>query len=163
MKVKAKLKAVTLIESLIYLGIFAFIFITIMQFVFNVGETVQIASDRNEMEQTSIFIDMHILESFTKANSIDLLNSTLTNNNGKLRLTKVNGNYMEYSILNERINFSDNGTNYYLTSQDMIVDRMYLERVNDVQGDIIGIKTTIDFVAAENPGNVKTLVTSFLL
>ena len=158
-----KVKAFTIIETVIYLGIFAFIFIAVVQFYFTVARGNQLAGERNEIQKAIIFLDQHMKSSFESSVDVDTLNSTFNNDNGVLSLNTTSG-YVEYSVSSNRILFDENGTfSDYVTTDDFIITKFYLEEIEDSDSIVVGVKLTLDISSRVLPDTVtETYVTSYI-
>ena len=157
-------KGISLLETLVYLGLFLVIFVTIMQFLFIISENNLVARQRNELQKSVIFLTEHLDISVQNADSVDSLNSTFTSDDGALQLVTNGGvEYQNYSITGGRIQFDNNGDLTFLTPPEYTVTKLFLEEVHDVNAVVIGVKTTIELRATKKTSVNETIETIFLL
>jgi Tfp pilus assembly protein FimT len=157
-----RINGLTLIEILIYLALFAIIFSSIMQFTLSVAEANQTAEFKNEIERATIFVNEHLNLTFRSITQIDTNNSFFSQNDGKLKLTKLPASYT-YSLTNGRLTFNNNGTSVYLTNPNVSVDQFYLERVLAPDSSIVGVRITMNIKAVKKPNLNKTIQTYYSL
>jgi hypothetical protein len=160
MKGPKNFKALTLVEVVTYLAIFAFIFIAIIEFVISLKETNDKALQRGDIQKAQIFIMNHMNLSFDTANFIVSEGSNFNVDQGSLRLesaTKV----LEYTIIDGRLAFRDNGEYYYLTDPKYIVEKLLFEVINDNDAVPVGVRVTLGLATNDNVNS--ELTTSFLL
>ncbi len=161
MKIKGNTKGITLLEMLIYLGLFTIIFTTIVTFVLTVAQANQLANRRKGIEKTLIFVNEHLADSFTKVNSVDTANSTFLNNTGVLRLLPSTG-YLEYKVVNGKLNFTNaSGISNDITTNEFTVNKFYLEEVKNTAGTTVGVKLTFQITSVNNntTDTIQTLYT----
>lgn len=157
-----KLKAITLVEQLLYLGLFGLIFVVIIEFSIDVTNNNIAARYRNHLERSNVFVYEHFEDSFFKASTIDINNSTFVNNNGKIRLLN-SAIYYEYRIQNGRLIFSNNGVENYITPPDIVLDKLYFTQVYAPDDSLIGSKVEIIFRNSKQNNITKNFETLFEL
>lgn len=135
-------KALTLVEVVTYLAIFAFIFISIIEFVISVKQTNDTALDRSNIERALIFVMSHINDSFDQSNTIVVNESVFNSDNGILRLNSPTL-ILEYTLSNGQVRFRDNGVYYGVSDPEINVDKLYFEQVLNRSDEIVGVRVTI--------------------
>jgi len=160
-KQSKKLKGTTLIEIVIYLGLFGFIFTTIILFFYAISEFNRNNKYTIDVEKQSIFVVEHLEESFKKANTIDQLNSQFDSDNGSLTLIKSDGSTIKYSISNNRV-LSTTTTTDYLTSADFTITKLRFEKV--LNGTtLIGVKFELTLNSVKVPRISKDITYTYVL
>jgi len=155
-------KGITLLESLIYLALFAVVFIGVIQFTFTISDSNESTEQIEKTEKASIFIMNHLNDSFNKAESVDAINSTFSDDNGVLRLTTAGG-YFEYKIISGQLNFVDSGvTGDFITNPDFLMEKFNLEQVLDSKDVLVGVRVIIEFHKVLDSTVSKTIETSFI-
>lgn len=139
---KKKVQGVTLIETLIYMALFAFIFYALLGFVSFVSSNNVKAERQIEVDRSIIFLTEHFQLNFRRATSIDTTISVFDQNNGSLVL-KENTNTITYQVTADRLQIIDNGQTNYLTNSNEIVEKFYIERVMTSKGTTEGAKINI--------------------
>lgn len=142
-------KALTLVEVVTYLAIFAFIFISIIEFVISVKQTNDSALDRSNLERAMIFVMSHLNDSFDQSNTIVVNESVFNSDNGILRLNSPTL-ILEYSLSNGQVVFRDNGTYYGVSDPELNVDRLYFEQVLNRSDNIVGVRVTLKMSGDRN-------------
>ena len=135
-------KGLTLVEVVTYLAIFAFIFISIIEFVISVKQTNDTALDRSNIERAMVFVMNHLNDSFDQSNTIVVNESVFNSDNGILRLNSPTL-ILEYSLSNGQIRFRDNGVYYGVSDPELRVDRLFFEQVYNRSNQIVGVRVTI--------------------
>ena len=160
MQLRLKLKGITLMETLVYLALFGVIFTAMVQFSISVAQSTHSAELRQHIERAKVFVLQHVDDSFGKANSIDLLNTVLDNDNGKVRLLNSGGFY-EYSLSSGTLHFNHNDTISDLTNSKVNVDRFYLQAV-EVKTDTVGIRMTLQ-LSSKTGNETETIESLFIV
>jgi len=103
-----RIEGLTLVEMILYLALFAIIFLAVMQFVLAIAENNRVAMARTRVETSQIFVLEHIRESFDTVDSIDEIGSVFESDSGVLQLSLM-GNIRQYSLSNGRIMYESGG------------------------------------------------------
>lgn len=133
-----RLKGVTLIETMLYIGLFAIIMIIVLNFMLSTQEATLRTNRKSNIHQATEFVTQHINYSFEKAISINSTNSTFGNNQGVLELVFTEGS-KQYSVLNSTLYFDG----VPITPPTMSVDTFSLDPIYKGVETIIGIRTNI--------------------
>lgn len=157
MGLKQNIKATTLVETILYLGLFAIIFIVIIQFAFTIGDATDRASAQNELQRNLIFINEHLEETIRSSVAVDDTNTTFSDPDGTLRLTRESG-YLEYTVNNGVLTLSDGTNTYDLSSPRLNLSQFQIERIDNRDGSIGGVQVT--FVINSNKKNVSRTIQS---
>lgn len=159
---KKRAKAISLIESIVYIAVFGIVFLFIMQYLFSISEANQNANTKKEFEKSAIFLNQHLNDTFSKAVSVDTANSIFNTDNGKVRINLTSG-FKEYSILNNQINFNNNGTNSYLTPPEIKITKLYFDQVLNSSNTLVGIRVTVNMVSPKNSNISNSYITSYII
>jgi hypothetical protein len=159
-KVKV-VKGLTLVETMIYLALFALIFFVVMNFVMAVAENNRIATARGRIETSLIFLLEHLQENFDVVDSINGTGSVFENDAGVLQLT-LSSTTMQYSLSNGRVMYDYSGVSVPLTPPDVQVNKFYLEQVLNTESALSGVRFTIVITTEENDAT-ETIETAFVL
>ncbi|KXK08710.1 MAG: hypothetical protein QY330_00610 [Candidatus Dojkabacteria bacterium] len=162
MNLNIKLKAVTLVEAIIYLAVFGVLFLIVVQFMFSISEANSRSSLRNEIDRNVLFLTNHFQDNFAEATSINASLSQFANDNGVLRLTD-NGEYYEYRLNSGRVQFNRNGVQNYLTMANIDINQLRFDRVEYLDGSLTGARVTITLSSEEMPEVSRTYTTAFIL
>jgi type II secretory pathway pseudopilin PulG len=148
-------RAITLIETILYLALFGLIFTSIFQFVFNIQDGNQQALTLEILEKNRIFLSQHFKDSFTNSLQIDTNQSTFNDDNGVIRLN--NGpEYKIYALDNGRLQYSESGTVNYVTPSDTNILSFYLTPLQHVDGTVVAVDINL---VIETVGEVSDSVT----
>lgn len=162
MRKRSTLKALTLIEVVTYLALFAFIFVTIIQFVITVKQTNDHALARSNIERAVIFVLNHFNSSFSTTNFIIESDSSFNIDNGVLKLEAVDKQFF-YSLDQAQIIFRDNGENHVITDSMYSVTKLYFEKILNNDLVPVGVRVTINIEDNKNNSISKEITTSYLL
>jgi type II secretory pathway pseudopilin PulG len=135
--------ALTLIEVIIYLALFAIIFSSIIQIVLSVSEANKNATQRIEVQRNSISFFNHIEKTFSKSNLIDRGASIFNQDQGRIRLTNQ-PNIYEYYLINGRIYYYENGAPYEMTNGQVYIEKFHLQEVVNNSNQITGVKIYLE-------------------
>lgn len=145
-KLKKK-NAFTLLELVVYMGVFSIVFIVVVQFGFNVAEANKAASSTLEIERTTTLISQHFTETFKDYNEIDQILSDVSNDE-RMRFIN-NTSYIEYRIENSRFLVERDGVENFLTKIDFAIQNLDFEYIfNQDLSEIIGL--SIDYRVQSN-------------
>ncbi len=154
-------KGVSLIETILYLALFAIIFTSVVSFMLAVSENNRIAKARNRVESSMIFVTEHISESFDLATSIDVDETVFEDSSGVLTLVTPSG-LVEYSVDSGRLMYNSGGSSTPLTIPDIVVTNCYLEQVLDKTSEVVGIRITFG-IEYDDGEATEEIITSYLL
>lgn len=148
---KNRLKGITLVETMLYIGLFSAIIIIVLNFMLSTQEATQRTNIRNQLNTTSEFISQHMNYTFNKTIAIN--NTSIFNNDqGLLDIQLTEGN-KQYSISNSRIYFD--GTP--ITPSNILVTKFLVEPVYKGTDTIIGIRTEITLVSKQDSKLTETI------
>lgn len=157
-----KLKAITLVEQLVYLGIFGIFFIVVIEFAIDISSNNLAAKYRNMLERSNIYTYEHFEDSFYKADTIDPGNTTFNSDMGKIRLIRsIDGSYFDYKIQNSRLYFTSESGSNYLTNPNVIIDKLLFTPVYAPDNSLIGSKVEITFRNSKKSNITKNFETLF--
>jgi type II secretory pathway pseudopilin PulG len=147
-----RLKGVTLIETMLYIGLFSVIIIIVLNFMLSTQEATQRTDARSNISNISNFISQHINYSFNKALSVDQGTSIFDSSQGLLALQFPDGN-KQYTLSNSRIYFDG----IPITPSNTSVASFTLHPVYRGLDTIIGVKIDIDILSNKNPSITDTI------
>lgn len=158
---KSKVKAFTLVEVILYVGLFGFIFTTIISFFlvtdeFNKNDKYQI-----DVAKSALFVVEHLEETFNNAKSIDIANSTFDNNIGILTVVKDDNSTVRYSVSNNRIIVLTSTSNF-ISPVDIVINKFRFEQVID-NGVIKGVRFDLDISSAKRDRINKNIVYTYVI
>ena len=134
---KNKLNAFTLLETILYIGLFSAVLFIVLSFMLSTQEANMRTERSENIYQSSQFITEHINYTFGKAESINEANSLFEDDNGKLSLI-VNSEVKTYEIESQKLIYDS----IQISSSDIIVENFYLTPLyKDLE--IIGVKINI--------------------
>lgn len=147
-----KLKGVTLVETMLYIGLFSIIIIIVLNFMLSTQEATQRTDNRAQLTRSSDFVSQHINYSFNKILSVDKITSVFNNSQGVLSLKFPDGN-KQYTLLNSRVYFD----NTPITPTNISVTEFKVEPIYKGTDTIVGIRTEIIFVSNKDSKISETL------
>lgn len=139
---KNRLKGITLIESLVYIGLFAIIIIMILNFMLSAQESTLRNIRKSNLHHSSTLVVQHFEESFNSALRVNDMNSVFEDDNGKLELISEVG-AKQYSLINSRLYYDG----VAITPPSISVTRFYLEPVYQGKEDILGVILKVDLIS----------------
>jgi type II secretory pathway component PulJ len=140
--------AVSLLETLVYIAIFSILFISVVQYLFIVSESSDTTQKRLELARFKLYAYQHLETSFEQAESIDTDLSTFEDNSGVLYLVDETGGTftLEYSTNAGILEFSrDGGSAVELSSNNIVIDRLYFDEVYGLDSTLNGVQVDMDF------------------
>jgi len=155
-KILHNYKGVTLIEALIYLGIFAAIFTVIIQYVLTTVQSNQRNEYRYDLASTTVLIHEHLNSSFFSSTSTDSVLSTFNSDQSVLHLQNNTG-YYEYYVSNGVLQFNSGGIVEAITPNSIYVSRFYVTPIIDGEGNILAVEITIDISSNKDSTVTKTI------
>ena len=151
----------TLLETVLYLALFAVLFVVVLEFTMAVAESNRGARARGDVETSIMFIVQHVEDSFTEASSVDSLNSVFYSDNGDMRLVSSSGT-ARYYLDAGQLQFVDGGITTPLTGPHVSVDRFYFEEILDRHGDISGVRCILGISSVKEDAS-EEIETAFSL
>ena len=157
-----KLKGITIAETLIYLALFGIIFIAIVEFFITMRENNIVTLEKINLEKVTIYLTNHISDAFKNSLGIDENNSVFAVDAGKIRILKT-GKYVEYSLQDNNLVYSDNGTNLTILDPNYKITRFYLEKILNDKNVLQGVRLEMTIVSVKNANDIKSSQTSYIL
>lgn len=131
---KNRLKGVTLLETVIYIGLFSLVIVMVLSFMLSTTESTTRTMRRSILYQSMEFVIGHIDDTLSKSNLISTTNSVFDDTNGILEIN-ISGEAKQYTLVDSRI--------YYdgvpITSTSVVVENFELHPSTNGNGDVIGI------------------------
>ena len=157
-----KLKGITIAETLIYLALFGIIFIAIVEFFITMRDNNRITIEKINLEKVTLYLTNHISDGFKNSIGIDENNSIFAQDASKIRILK-NDKYIEYSLQNNSIIYSDNGTILTILDPNYRVTRLFMEKILNDKNILQGIRLEMTIVSIKNANDIKSIQTSYIL
>lgn len=160
-----KYSAMSLIETLVYIGIFGVMFAVIIQYFIITSDSIRSSQSRVIMQHNSIFLIQALSGSFAGAEGIDDTGSALDNSNSILILEMADGSTRTFWSSDQRVMMTDSitGQDIALTQRSLDVSSFTLNRIEDSEGVVIGVEM-VAVVANENfPDDLEYIEKIFLI
>jgi len=122
------LKAVTLIEIILYLALFGVIFTSILSFASNVDDVNQFTKSNYNFDKQIVFFDQHLKNSFNQTMGIDASGSVFNSDNGMIILN-TSTSTITYRLENSRIIVSAAAANDFISQVDVDINKFYIEPI----------------------------------
>lgn len=145
---KQKYKGITLIEVVVYLALFALIFVGVVQFLIAVADNNTFTQNRIEIDRYKIYLYQHLEESLDWASQVDGVSSTFDSDNGVLVLkdtSVVPEETLTYSLNSGKVEVNRGGVILPVTPANVTVSKLRFEDLLDNQGNVVGVVVTTDF------------------
>lgn len=156
-----KVKAFTLTEVVLYLGLFGFIFTSIISYFFVTDEFNKRDIRQVEISKNAVFIVEHLDETFTRAKSIDVANSIFDNNVGTLSIIRSDNSTIRYSLSNNRIIALTTSSNF-ISGKDMIISVFRFERIVD-NGITVGVRFILNISSSKTASATRNVTYTYVL
>jgi hypothetical protein len=157
-KQKAMYSGLSLMETLVYIGLFGMLFIVLVQFMLMVGDNNDDIAIRADSGIYKLYTLEHIEESVDWSATIDEANSVFDVDNGVLVL--ANGsNTVKYELSNgDLVVQRDLDTPVVITPNGVIVTLFRLDQLYDIDSSLIGVEVNLSYYMEDKPnitGNIK--------
>lgn len=152
----------TLVEVLVYLGLFALVFVVFIRLFWYVTENNQRANYRIELTRSAVFVHEHLETAVASPNKIDKDSSVFDSDEGKLVLTD-GLNTLEYILANGVLYVQSGGTAIAITSSRHTVEKFYLECIADNVGGCEGVRVETRFSPIKMPNMYFYFDTIYIL
>jgi len=148
-----KYSAITLVETLVYIGVFGIIFVVIIQFLIMMSDNNRLTQQRLETSRSKLFLYEHLEKSFLDADTLSVQDTTFDNDSGVLTITDQSiAEELHYEIVNGSLIFArGSDSSIILTSTNIIVTKFYLEDILDVDLNVIGVDVLLEFSYRNSP------------
>ncbi len=154
-------KGMTLIETLIYVALFGLIFSSMIGYFMMISESNANSRLKLDVHKNMIFISEHINNSFDTFESIDLTNTTLDNDLGKIRLVK-GASTIDYIIEGDRLKVVRDGVGTYVLANKFKAESFRVERVNSSTNAVVGARIKFTFSSLKKNTVKDTLESMYL-
>ena len=152
----------TLVEVLVYLALFAMIFVVFIRLFWYVSENNRRATYRGELDRSAMFVFEHLDTIVADASSIDENLSVFNADEGALVL-QVDAASVSYSLASGVLYYQTDGVAIPITSGKYDVDSFFLERVLNSDSKLIGTRLTLLISPVDLPDMSFTLTTAYTL
>lgn len=132
----------TLIEVVLYLALFAIMFLSVMEFAMATAEQNRNALGRSEVQKNIMFATEHLEEQFRTVSSIDVANTVFYTDSGTLQLV-TSGGVVQYHVVSGTLIFTDSTGDIEMTGPSTAVERFYLEEIRDGSNQMVGVRITL--------------------
>ncbi len=134
---KNKLKGLTLLETVLYIGLFSAVLLIFVTFMLNTQEATTRTQNKTSLHKTTSFIAQHINYTFESTDSIDGDSSIFETDIGKLDII-VDEAPKVYELQNSQL-FYDG---VLISSPGVLVERFYLTPIYE-ELDVIAVRIEI--------------------
>lgn len=155
-----KLKAITLVETLVYIAIFSMFMLVIMQFLISTQINQDKIYKELELEMNRIFLTNHLEDELRYNFNFDKNNSTLDENDSYAVFLN-NQETLIYRIENGDFILEKGSDITKLTNNKATIESFHLETINTAEGEIAAIKINIGLEHKDNSrvtNNFSTLI-----
>lgn len=151
-----RLKAFTLVETILYLALFNVIFFSVITWAIALTQSNRNAEYKNAVEKNAIFLSEHLKDTFQKGISVDQANSTFNVPNGKVRIVNASG-YMEYFTTSNKLVVTNGTGTFDLTDKFVNITNFTVSPVIVPPNTVVGANITITITAEKFPTLTKTI------
>lgn len=161
-------KAFTLVEIIIYLAIFALVFVMIIEFAIFLRQANSSANNSIKIDNASIFTTQVFDTILNNLVSIDTNQSIFNNNNGRVNGLLSNGENIVFQINNQRIQLTRNGVNNFITPLNVRATNLNFQPIYGIDTSnniIIGVELefTLEIQQDGQPLQTRTVTTNYFL
>lgn len=153
---KQKYKAITLLETSVYLALFALLFASMMQFYFTIGDANRGSEARLQNQRLTLFLSEHMDDTLENSDSFDPSNSSFDNDNSVLRFT-FGSEYKEYYIQNGSLYLTDGTDTFLLTPPDTEVAIFHADVSRDEEQQLFAIDIDITIQDTDVPNSSEQI------
>jgi len=146
-----KLKGLTLMETVLYIGLTAVVMMIVVPFMLSTQESSLRTTNRVVALQSSSFVIQHIQDTFSKTLSINTTNTVFNNDSGVLSVMLKDGENI-YRLENSRIYYNS----IPITPNNVQVRKMYLEPVTNRKNEVVATRVTIEISSIGKYGQTET-------
>jgi len=157
-----KLRAFTLIETILYLALFNVIFFAVITWAITLTQSNRNAEYKNAVEKNAMFLTEHLNDTFKRGLTVDAANSTFNDASGKVRVTFSAG-YFEYQRSGSMLRVTDGAATYDLTDRFVQITNFTVSPVMLEDSTIVGVKIRISLLAEKFPTVTKTIESYYAL
>jgi hypothetical protein len=153
------------VESVVYLGLFAIIFLVVMQYFFSISAQNEYAESSIETEKSVIFLSDHISNTFGEIHSIDASSSQFNLDDGLLVLFTDDTltTTVSYEIESDRIRFTDEASQQsYISDRNNEVTQFLIEQILNSEDELVGVRVTTVF-DSKNINYQREFTTSYII
>jgi type II secretory pathway pseudopilin PulG len=137
---KNKYKGFTLIETMLYIGLFSIIIIMVVSFMLSTQRSTVKTESQENIFRSSQFISQHIKHSISEADSLDESNTVFNDDNGTISLI-LSTDIKIYELQDQRLYFD----NTLISNSDILITKFFVTPLYD-ELDIVGVKVEIELL-----------------
>jgi competence protein ComGC len=137
---KNRLKGFTLVETMMYIGLFSIIIIMVISFMISTQQSTAKTEKEEAIFRSSQFISQHLKHTIKEADSLDEANTVFDNDDGKISLIMPTGTKV-YQLFEQRLSFDST----LISNSKILVDKFHITPIYD-DLDIVGLKIEIELI-----------------
>ncbi len=166
--VNKKLKAFTLIEVVVYMALFALIFVMIIEFSISIRQINSSTNTSTRLDNAMIFANQVLETNLSNIQTVVSINSAFDSDNGVLNAILKNGETVEFKIAQNRLVITKGTTTSPITPVEVFVNKFNITPVytsDTTLTNIIGIKINLSIYVENNsePRKDRTITNSFYI
>lgn len=149
-----KYKAISLIESLVYLAIFAIFFLSVIQFLMSMSDANLSAREKQQLETAAMFVNNHLTAQLEDAQTIVVGVDTFT-------LTIDSIDYV-YSIVSDELVVTSQSVTEQITPSFATVSNVSLTAISEGVVDV-GLEISMDLISEKEDISTRHIDLTLLL
>jgi len=144
---RMKSKGFTLVETLIYLGLFVMLIIVIIDSISAISTSYKNIKELRAIESSAMASMDRMISEIRNANSVDTADTTFNSNPGQLSL--INGtSTRKFYVLNNRLMINEDGSIGPLTGSDIKVTSLIFRSIATTTSSAVKIELSLRNVAS---------------
>lgn len=147
-----RLKGITLVETMLYIGLFSIIILIIINFMLSAQEASRRNDVNSDLSRASELISQHLSYSFDRAVSVNELNSIFDTSQGVIELNFSN-KIKQYALVDSRLYFDG----IPISPSTILVSQFLLQPIYKSENTIIGIRIAIELQSKKDLTFSKTV------
>jgi len=136
-----KLKGMTLLETIVYIGLFSIVLVMAVSFMLTTQESNLKSQRRNTIHKSSEFVIQHLDDRFE--NVLGITNTSVFNTDNGILDLQFDSGTKQYTLVNSTLYFDG----VPITPSTVLVSKFYLEPVYQGNVDVVGVRVNIVFVS----------------
>ncbi len=150
--INKKLKGITLVETILYIGLFSIIVLLVFNFMLSTQEATLRNNRRGSIYKSAEFVIQHLNYSFDNALTIDPTNSIFGTDEDILEIQFTDGN-KQYTLLNNTLLFDS----IPITPSEISITTFTLTPIYNDEAEIVAVKILINIVSKKDSNLTDTI------
>ena len=162
------IKAFTLVEIIVYMALFAMVFILIIEFTISIKQINSSTNNSTRIDNSALFANQALESTLSTMETVVAGSSAFDSDNGVLNVILKSGQVIEFKIEAGKLKITRGGVSNFITPDGVIVTRFRITPIYTADislTNVIGVKMELAMYVQNNsePRKDRSITNSFYI